>query len=299
MLSNRFPRVTGIAVASGLLFTACGDDESAGDVEAFCAEFADSDSVDLDEDFEAGIAEMERIRDLAPSSVRGDVDVLLDTFREVEALDAGQESADLGEDSFEEMEEAFAEMMAIMFDPEVLEATENLETFAVEECGIDPEDLEDDGSISVTDLDESTSSDADGSAETDDAAGDEPVGPMVSEAADGVPDPLFDPFFDDEVDLGVASYEGAQYYLDVNYTDAPWRTRLGSWTFFGVAPPTLEVGGVDLTDAEATEVCAALTEYLVEFDPAGTVTISTYGQNDDGTFGEQTEVVSATAADGC
>lgn len=236
----------------------------------------------LDDDFAGGMAELERIRDLAPGEIRDDIDVIMDTFREFEEVEAeGDEEAVL------------AAVMALALSPKFTQAAEAIETFNAEECGVET----DTGGVSIDGFDAEES--GPGVTVSSDGQDGMENGQIVTEAAPGVPDPLFDPFFDDEVDLGAVSIDGAKYYLDVNYTNTPWRTRLGSWTSFGSSPPALEVGGLDLTQAEANEVCAAMVQYLLPFDPDSTLVVSTYAQNDNGMFGDESPLLSTTAADGC
>lgn len=234
----------------------------------------------LDDDFAGGMAEMERIRDLAPGEIRDDIDVIMDTFRELEEVEAaGDEEAVL------------AAVFALALSPKFTQAAEAIETFDAEECGVET----DTGGVSIGGFDAEES--GPGVTVSSDRQDGMENGQIVTEAAPGVPDPLFDPFFSGEFDLGAVSYKGAMYYLDVNYTDAPWRTRLGSWINWSATE--LEVGGLDLTQAEASEVCAALVQYLLPFDPDSKLVVSTYGQNDDGTFGDESPLLSTTAADGC
>lgn len=271
-----------ISCAALLLVSACGPDEDAGgsgSVEEFCDLIRAADEqedVDLDENFEEGIAQLEEIRDAAPSAVSDDIDVLIGKFQQLEELEA----ASTGDD-----EEDFAAAFEIILDPEFIAASERLEQFGVDECGLEPSD--DDGFS----IESGDGGDDGGPVEapvSDDG--------LITEAAN-VDDPLFDPRFDDDVvDPAVVSIDGAQYYLDVNHTDAPWRTRLGSWsngsTEFGV-------GGVDITADEAAEVCAAMQAYLTPLGFSGSIVVSTYVHNDDGSFGPESVVLSGTAADGC
>lgn len=321
-MSFRTTSTVSAAVAFSLLFAACGSEstesgsesaesgsesaeaeaesaeagsESAGgDVDAFCDELRRMDSeetVDMEDDFDAAMAEMERVRELAPGEIRGDIDVVIDKFREFEELEANS--------SGDEAEE-FGAAFALAFDPQFIAAAENLEAFGVEECGLEPSsDGDDDFTFDEADGEPSGDGIADDDADGATADGAAPVeGQLVTEAAD-VPDPLYEPFFNDEpLDTSELSIDGAQYFLDVNYTDAPWRTKLGSWSIFGS-----EVGtaGVDIIDSEAPEVCGALLDYLqsVAAEADTTIVVSTYGQEDDGGFSDEEELLRTTVADGC
>ncbi|BAN03933.1 hypothetical protein YM304_36190 [Ilumatobacter coccineus YM16-304] len=274
--------IAAVSCAAMLIVSSCGSDEgsaSESNLEEFCEMIRtadEQDDVDLGDDFDAGIAQLEEIRDAAPSAVRDDIDVLIGKFQEMEDLEA----ASTGDD-----EADFAAAFEIILDPEFIAASERLEQFGVDECGLPPSD--DDG-FSIT--------------ESDDDADSGPVEAPVSEdglitEAANVPDPLFDPFFDDDVvDPAVVSIDGAQYFLDVNHTDAPWRTRLGSWSN---GNSEFGVGGVDITEPEALEICAAMQTYLSSLDFSGAIVVNSYSQDDDGSFGPETQVLSGTAADGC
>lgn len=274
--------------------TACGSDSAgSADVDAFCDMLRESeaaeesgDQVDLSEDFDAGMAELQRFRDAAPGEIRDDIDTMIGLFRELDELE--QSGAD--------DEEAFGAALALMFDPRFLAAAENLETFGVETCGLEPSDDDfgfdvegDDGAISFDD-------DADGSADESEEV---PEG-FITEPAD-IDDPLWSGGpFDDPIDPSEASYHGAQYFLDTNYADAPWRTRLGSWTSGGaLGSYRLAAGGVDVTTDEAQEICAALVEYLRPLEPDAEIEVETYTQNDDGSYNAGEVILSGTVADGC
>ena len=167
--------------------------------------------------------------------------------------------------------EAFEAAFAIILSPEFVEAGERLRAFGVDECGLEP-------------VDEGFSdSDADAS----------------FNASGELDDPLYNPLFNDPIDPTVASYEGAKSFIDQNYPTAPWRTRLGSWSLSGGDASELGAGGVDITAAEAVEVCTAIADYLRPIDPAGTIIISTYEHLDDGTFGAESEVLAGSVAAGC
>lgn len=245
--------------------------------------------VDFSEDPAAEMAELERFRDLAPSEIRDDIDAIIDVFNEVAALEANGD----GEENFEAIFE-------LAFDPEIVAASENIEQFGVEECGLEPSAEDDEFSFDESDDEQSSdravADDADQASADDGAA---PADGLVTEPAD-VPDPLYDPFFDDEpLDLGELSIDGLQYFMDVNYTDAPWRTRLGSWFVLGAGSGEVGVGGLDVTESEATEICSAVVEYMRSLDAEGTIVVSTYGQDENGLFGEEEDVLRTTVSDGC
>lgn len=124
--------LAGLIVVVSLLLAACGSDASApggdsGDVEAFCALMEESEESgdDLDPTTPEGQAQLAEILDTAPSGIKGDLEVLFEMVEQFEGVD-------------ENDPEAFEEAFALMFNPEFLAAAENLDTFAVEECGLPP-----------------------------------------------------------------------------------------------------------------------------------------------------------------
>ncbi len=234
------------------------------------------------------MADLERIRELAPSEIRSDLDVVVDKFGEFEEFEANS--------SGDEAEE-FGAALALAFDPEFIAAAENVEAFGVEECGLEPSSDEGD-EFSFDELDEEQSSGGEATPD-EDADGATADGQLVTEPAD-VPDPLYNPFFDEEpLDTSELSISGAQYFFDVNYTDAPWRTRVGSWSNSGSGSPEFGVGGLDITESEAPQVCSALLDYMQSVGADGTIVVSTYGQDANGSFGEDQELLRTTVADGC
>ncbi|WP_395156157.1 hypothetical protein [Ilumatobacter sp.] len=257
----------GVVMVVALALGACGGGSSDGgssagsSTEAFCKALLAAELTDGAA--EPTVAEMRALAAEAPDSIRGDVDTVVDA---IEALSGVDES-----DS-----EAFAAAFAIVLSPEFVEAGARLEAFGVDECGLKP--TENGGSDNASD-----------------ASGD-----MSSEASGELADPLYDPSFDDPIDPTVASFEGAQSFIDQNYPTAPWRTRLGSWSLSGdSAAREFGAGGVDITAAEAVEVCTAIADYLRPLHPAGTIIISTYEHFDDGTFGAESEVLAGGVASGC
>lgn len=274
--------------AALLVMSACGggsngDGASAGDdTQAFCDALREADAqgeIDLDEDPDGGLARLREFRADAPPAIQGDIDVLIGKFEELNDLEA----ASTGDD-----EEDFAAAFAIILDPAFVEATENVEAFGVDECGLEPtsddalvnssEDVVDDGPVEATVSDDG----------------------LIREAAN-VPDPLFDPIFEsDVVDPNAVSIDGAAYFFDVNFTDSPWRTRLSSWSSGGSGTDIdFSVGGTDITAAEAAEICSAVAQYVMSLNGAGSIAVNTFTQNDDGTFGDESEVLSGTVTDGC
>lgn len=274
-----------------LLVSACGGGSdsgatgSDGDVEAFCRVLRDAESqddVDLGDDFEAGMAQLQTFREDAPPAVQADLDVLIGKFEELNELEA----ASAGDDGTG-VEAAFE----ILLDPEFIAAAENVEAFGVDECGLDASTGDDAGFT-----------DGGADAGVSDGPVEAPVSDdgLIREAAN-VPDPLFDPVFDDDVvDPTEVSISGAAYFLDVNYTAAPWRTRLSSWTTAGSGTDfDIVVGGTDISASDAAEICSAIAEYISSLNGDGAISITTFAHNDDGSFGDEVEVLSGSAANGC
>jgi hypothetical protein len=259
-------RKMGLVVMMVVAVAGCGGGSSdegssaGGSTEQFCAVLRAADLAD--DAAEPTVAELRALAEQAPDSLRDDVDTLVDAIEKLSAVDENDSAA-------------FEQAFAIILSPEFAEAGERLEAFGVDECGLEPTD------------DGFSDADADASADASSDAGGE------------LDDPLYDPFFDDPIDPTVASYEGAQNFIDQNYPTAPWRTRLGSWSLTGPEVVELGAGGVDITAAEAIEICTAIADYLRPLDPAGTIIISTYEHFDDGTFGAESEVLAGSVAGGC
>jgi hypothetical protein len=287
-------RVLAVPFVVVLVAASCGggddgtdgaDDDGADDVEAFCERLraleAD-DTVDVDEDFDAAMAEMTELRDAAPAELRDDLDMVIDVFRQMDEIEnAG------GDD-----EDTFGAVFALLLDPEFTAASERLEQWGVDECGLEPST--DDGFDDMND--DTTGDDTTGNDTTGDGASDDAVQPggLITEAAD-VPDPLYDPIFDDDVvDPSSISINGLQYHLDVNHTDAPWRTRLTSFSIGG----SVGVGGLELDDV-AVDVCNAVAEYIAPFEPGWEITIESYAQDDTGAYNYVGDLITGTAGDGC
>ncbi|MFP4513278.1 MAG: hypothetical protein ACLFRV_10085 [Acidimicrobiales bacterium] len=170
---HRWARLAAVLSALALFLAACGDDDGGGGAmsdDEFCEMMADleEDAADLD-DLEA-LAMFTDVADQAPDpEVREAMQLFAEKIDELEGLD---------EDDPEAMGEAFA----VMMDPEVTEATETIDTYMSDVCGIDTgTDVGgDDGGFFDEDDETSTEDDAggvdgpesDGSAMDDLSAGD-------------------------------------------------------------------------------------------------------------------------------
>ena len=104
-------QLAGAFALAALVATGCGDDEesSAGDIEEYCRLAGETTANPTPEDFD-------RALDAAPGEIRDDLEVVFDAFRSVE-----------------DPEDVEA-LLAAFEDPEVVEASENLEEFAAENC---------------------------------------------------------------------------------------------------------------------------------------------------------------------
>ncbi len=266
-------RFSSTAVLAALLLStaACGSSSDGGaspdtgpsqasgpqaDTEGFCEQAAayaaaaerSADAVMDDE----SLAQFRSLRNAAPDQIREDMDLLLGVFEQVTAID---------DDAAGAAEEVFG----LLFDPDVVEASENVEAYGVDECGLEPTG--------------------------DDTGFDDTGSDTASDAAGGLENPLYDPTFDDPVDPSVASIDGLQLHLDETYPNATWRPGLSS---FGQYGDDFDVGGVDI-EADATEICEAVLAYATSFAPEATVEVNTFSDD----FGDEIPVVTGSAADGC
>ncbi len=123
--------VVGVVLVSALVLVGCGSDAAGpgggGSVEAFCTlmEESESSGEELDPTTAEGKEKLQEVLDAAPSEIKGDVEVLFGMIDDFEGVD-------------EDDPEAFEQAFSLMFNPEFISAAENLDTFAVEECGLPP-----------------------------------------------------------------------------------------------------------------------------------------------------------------
>jgi hypothetical protein len=130
------------AVLFGLTASGCGsgDKGSAGGGDNggddFCAQLeaaSEEDTMTIGDDPAEAAAAAEELRELAssaPEAVAGALGTFADLMDEMAELD-GSDEGDM---------EDFGRVMALMFDPEIIEAAKTLEKYAVSECGFDPEE---------------------------------------------------------------------------------------------------------------------------------------------------------------
>jgi hypothetical protein len=93
-----------------------------GDAEEFCA-LLESDA-DVDPLTDEGQEMMAEIVANAPDELQEPIETLFGVFERLEGID-------------ENDEEAFGEVFALMFDPEIIAATEEIEAWGVENCGLE------------------------------------------------------------------------------------------------------------------------------------------------------------------
>ena len=124
MLFRRFSLVAVLALG-GLFAAACGDDDGGGGVgggggdSAFCDQARSLEEIDdADLSDEDALEQLQGALDDVPDEIQDDAQVLLDA---IEAIESGD---------FE---------FLIENEEELTEATENLESFLADECGIDVE----------------------------------------------------------------------------------------------------------------------------------------------------------------
>ncbi len=240
--------------AAALALAACGSDSDSGavSVEDFCAEVTALEEANAgSEDEMLTEADIDQMRDLAsraPAEIRDDIETI---------ADAMAESLDIEEEDFEAFFEVFLA-------PDVIAAGEALDEFSVNECGLEPSDGGDDA-LEVTELD--------GEVDTAQGSDGEAFLPDVS----GVDDPLYNDFFGDEelVDPNVASIDGLQVYLDLNHTDAAWRTAWAtSGASWGTSAGEWDISAGDLGDEDPVVVCEAIMDYLRPLEPTATLLLS-------------------------
>ena len=216
---------------------------------------AGEDLTGVAERFEALIAD-------APDEVAADLRTVVDAFAELDAIDEDDPAA------FELVFELFERS-------EFLEASERLERFGVEECGLEP-------------------SDGGGASDVTSDAAEEVVGDDGQAVTDGevktttVPGDPYDEAFWGPIDPDEISIPGLEQHLDVNYPSSGW---------FGDKLSGSSISGdqlivfADVDPAEALRLCAAVVEYTAGIDPDVTVEIeeSTASRT----------LATGTVADGC
>ncbi len=112
------------------------DDGGDGDSSAFCGRIDELNAMD-DLDDDAALAALGDLVDDAPEEIRSDLELVVDRISDLEGLD-------------EDDPEAMGQIFALMDDEEFVAASENLEAYGVEECGLPPSDDD----VDLDDLDD-------------------------------------------------------------------------------------------------------------------------------------------------
>jgi hypothetical protein len=127
--------IAATVAAFALLAVSCGDD-SGGSTEAFCDLAVEMDAGNsLDVDTPEGVEQVERLIEIAPSSIKEPLEKLEDLASQFNEID-------------ESDPEAFTAAFELFADPEFLGAVKDVSIFFADECGI-----EIDGIDEIRDLD--------------------------------------------------------------------------------------------------------------------------------------------------
>ncbi len=257
----------GAAAAVTLVLAGCGGSDGGGDIDAFCEQIRAIDAADeaVDDDL-AAAEEFEVLIDDAPDEMKNDLRIVADAFAELD----------------EDGPEAFEQFFELLQRPEFVDATETLEQFGVDECGLAPStDTEPPGEVL--------------SEEPDDA--EEVVGVDVESIGDDsddgsvktttVPGDPYDEEFWGPIDPDEISIPGIEQHLDVNYPDEGWfeGSVNGSSLSDGVVVVFANLEGDD-----AVRLCDAVLEYAGAIDPDVSVRV----EDEASTVG-----AAGTVAEGC
>jgi hypothetical protein len=269
-------RAVGLIGAGILLFTAagCGDDGGGGgggDVDAFCdrlEELDDEGALNDSEDTEAAVEAFDDLLDDAPGEIRDDLETMRDAFAEL---------TDLDEDDPGSIDEAFS----ILFDEDVVEATQNFGEFAADECdieGLTPGALDD-----LSDLSEGLEDLSDLSDFSDDFSSD-----FSSEFSDEFSD-------DFSVEPANAS-DRLREFLDAEYPDlADLVEGIGAVDLSeDEVQVTLTVGDEPADEDTGLEICEAVVDFA-EQDGLSSIDIEV--ENDEN--GDDALLATGDLDDGC
>ena len=201
--------------------------------------------------------------------MKNDLRIVADAFAELAVLD-------------EDDPEAFEQFFELLQRPEFVDATETLERFGVDECGLAPStDTEPPGEVL--------------SEEPDDA--EEVVGVDVESIGDDsddgsvktttVPGDPYDEEFWGPIDPDEISIPGIEQHLDVNYPDEGWFE--GSVNGSSLSDG-LVVVFANLEGGDAVRLCDAVLEYAGAIDPDVSVRV----EDEASTLG-----AAGTVAEGC
>lgn len=136
-----------VIAAGFLLLPGCSDEDGSGgtaegdvaSAEDFCTRMRtlmERGPMDTSDDPEAAAEAASQIRELAdgaPPEVAGALGTFADLMDEIAALETDGDAEGMDQ---------FGEVMALMFDPEVIQAGAELSDYLVTECGFDPEEVD-------------------------------------------------------------------------------------------------------------------------------------------------------------
>ncbi len=196
----------GVVAAAALALAGCGGSDGGGDTEAFCEQIRELDAASdaAEEDITATADEFDALIDDAPDELKDDLRIVVDAFAELDAID-------------EDDPEAFELFFELFQRPEFLEATETLEQFGIDECGLEPP--------ADTDAPDDVTSGADDVIGDDGADFGEDDGELVGDGdvkPTTVPGDPYDEEFWGPIDPAEISIPGLEQHLDVNYSDENW-----------------------------------------------------------------------------
>jgi len=122
--------LTALSVGAVLALAACGSDDGGGggSTEAFCNEIVALAESSDDMTDEQNVAALQSLADATPGEISGDMDILVEVFEELQALDL--ETA---------TDEEMADFEAMVADLD--EASANVEAYAEENCPDLPADI--------------------------------------------------------------------------------------------------------------------------------------------------------------
>ena len=255
----------GAVALAALALGGCGGSDGGGDTDAFCEQIRALDAEDdvADDDIAAAAEQFEALIGDAPDEIADDLRIVVDAFAELDEID-------------EDDPEAFELFFELFQRPEFVEATETLEQFGVDECGLEPS--------ADTDVLDEVTSDADAADEVIEVVTEPTDGAVVdgsAEASDDgiddgevkattVPGDPYDEAFWGPIDPNEISIPGIEQHLDVNHPDDGWFG--GSLNGSSVAGSDVAVFA-DIGVDEAARLCDAVLEYAGGIDPDVTVTV--------------------------
>ena len=217
----------------------CGGSERGRDTQAFCDQIRaiDADDDAAGDDLAAAAAEFEALIDDAPDEIEDELRVVTDAFAELAELD-------------EDDPEVFELFFELLQRPEFVEATEALEQFGVDACGLDP--------ATDTDTPDEVPPDAE---EVADGGGDADDGAVKTTTVPGDP---YDEAFWGPIDPDEISIPGIEQHLDVNYPDDGWFG--GSLSGSSISEGDVTVFA-ELEGDDAVRLCDAVLEYAGAIEP--------------------------------